>query len=121
VARTLLVGIAGALGALSRYGIGMAIGVRTFPWATLAINVVGSAVLGYVLAGPGADRWSPTVTTAVAVGFLGAFTTFSTFAYEATTMVRTDHAGRAIAYVALSLGLGLLAAAAGYSVGRAST
>jgi CrcB protein len=120
VARTLFVGVAGALGALSRYGIGMAIGVRTFPWATLSINLVGSFVLGFVLAGPGAGRWSPTVTTGVAVGFLGAFTTFSTFAYEAQTMLRADEPARALTYVALSVGLGLLAAASGYSVGRAT-
>jgi CrcB protein len=119
--RVVLVGIAGALGALSRYGIGVAIGVRTFPWSTLSINVVGSAVLGYVLAGPGAGRWSPTVTTAIAVGFLGAFTTFSTFSYETATMLRTDQPLRALTYVALSVGLGLAAAAAGYAIGRHTT
>jgi CrcB protein len=117
--RIALVGLAGALGALSRYAIGVGIGVRSFPFATLLINVVGSAVLGWVLAGPGADRWSTTATTAVAVGFLGAFTTFSTFAYETITMLRTDQPARALLYVALSVGLGLVAAAAGYALGRA--
>jgi CrcB protein len=119
--RIALVGLAGALGALSRYAIGVGIGVRSFPFATLLINVVGSAVLGWVLAGPGADRWSTTATTAVAVGFLGAFTTFSTFAYETTTMLRTDQPARALLYVALSVGLGLVAAAAGYALGRAAS
>ncbi len=116
--RIALVGLAGAVGALSRYAIGVGIGVRSFPIATLLINVAGSGVLGWVLAGPGADRWSTTATTAVAVGFLGAFTTFSTFAYETLTMLRTDQPARAFAYVALSMGLGLLAAAAGYAIGR---
>ena len=115
------VAIAGAAGAVARYTIGRAVGVRSFPWATLLINVVGSAVLGYVLSGPGAGRWSTTATTAVAVGFLGAFTTFSTFAYETTAMLRTDQPVRAFTYVALSVALGLLAAAAGYAVGRATT
>ncbi|MEY2476565.1 MAG: fluoride exporter [Actinomycetota bacterium] len=119
--RIALVGLAGALGALSRYAIGVGIGVRSFPFATLLINVVGSAVLGWVLAGPGADRWSTTATTAVAVGFLGAFTTFSTFAYETITMLRTDQPARALLYVALSVGLGLVAAAAGYALGRAAS
>lgn len=113
-----LVAAAGALGALSRYGIGLAVGVRSFPYATLLINVVGSAVLGYVLAGPGTHRWSPTTTTAVAVGFLGAFTTFSTFSYETMTMVRTGRAATAGLYVALSLLLGVLAASGGYLLGR---
>jgi CrcB protein len=117
--RIALVGVAGAAGALSRYAIGVGIGVRSFPFATLAINVAGSAVLGWVLAGPGADRWSTTATTAVAVGFLGAFTTFSTFAYETTTMLRADEPVRALTYVGLSVGLGLLAAAGGYALGRA--
>jgi fluoride exporter len=118
VLRIALVGAAGALGALSRYAIGVGIGVRSFPIATLLINVGGSGVLGWVLAGRGADRWATTTTTAVAVGFLGAFTTFSTFAYETTTMLRTDQPVRALTYVGLSLGLGLLAAALGYAVGR---
>ena len=116
--RMALVGAAGALGALARYGIGTSIGVRSFPWATLAINVVGSFLLGVVLGGPGATRWSPTATTAVAVGFLGAFTTFSTFAFEATSMVRDDRAGVAFAYVAASLLLGLVASALGFALAR---
>jgi CrcB protein len=116
--RIALVGAAGAVGALTRYWIGTAVGVRSFPWATLAINVVGSFLLGVVLGGPGASRWSTTATTAVAVGFLGAFTTFSTFAFEATALVRDDRAGTAFAYVAASLGLGLAASALGFVVAR---
>lgn len=115
--RAVIVGLAGAAGALSRYSIGLAIGVRAFPWATLLINVVGSALLGYVVSGPG-SRWTTTTTTAVAVGFLGAFTTFSTFAYESLTMLRTDRAQAAFAYVVASIVLGILAAYLGYEVGR---
>lgn len=114
-----LVALAGAAGALARYGIGAAVGTRTFPWATLGINVAGSLMLGFVLAGPG-TRWSATATTAVAVGFLGAFTTFSTFAHEGTALLRDDRPGAALAYVALSMGLGLAAAALGYVAGRAT-
>lgn len=89
--RLALVGAAGALGALARYWIGTAIGVRSFPWATLAINVLGSFLLGFVLGGPGAGRWSPTTTTAVSVGFLGAFTTFSTLAFDDVPAPRRPH------------------------------
>jgi CrcB protein len=118
VVRAALVGLAGALGAMTRYGIGLAVGVRPFPWATLGVNVVGSFLLGAVLAGPGAGRWSTTTTTFVAVGFLGAFTTFSTFSHETTTMLRAGRTASAAAYVAASLATTLVASACGYAVGR---
>ena len=114
-----LLAVAGAAGALARYGIGQAVGPRSFPWATLLINVVGSLALGFVLAGPIAARWSPDVTTAIAVGFLGAFTTFSTFAYETTSLLRDDRPLAAFAYVGASLAIGLAASALGYVIGRA--
>ncbi len=116
--RVALVGAAGALGALARYWIGASIGVRSFPWTTLAINVLGSFLLGLVLGGPGANRWSATTTTAVTIGFLGAFTTFSTFAFEATALLRVDRAGAALAYVTSSLLLGLGASAIGFVLAR---
>lgn len=116
--RVALVGAAGALGALARYWVATAIGTRSFPWATLAINVVGSLLLGLVLGGPAVTRWSPTATTAVTVGFLGAFTTFSTFAFEATSLIRDDRPGAAAAYVTASLVLGLAASTAGFIIAR---
>ena len=116
-----MIALAGAAGALTRYGIGQAVGTRTFPWATLGINIVGSLVLGIVLGGPGIDRWSATLTTAVTVGFLGAFTTFSTFAFETTSLLRADRPVAAFGYVALSLAAGLGASAVGFVIGRAAT
>ena len=115
---TVLVAVAGALGAVLRYRIGLAVGVRTFPWATLGVNISGSFVLAVVLAGPAATRWSTPVATAVAVGFIGAYTTFSTFGYETVTLVRTDRAAEALGYVVLSLVGGLGATALGYVLGR---
>jgi fluoride exporter len=112
------VALAGAAGALLRWRIGVAVGVRSFPWATLAVNLAGCFALAVVLAGPATSRWSPTTSTAVAVGLLGAFTTFSTFGYETFTLLRTDQPGRAAAYVALSLVGGLVATALGWVVGR---
>ena len=116
--RMVLIGAAGAAGALARYWIGSSIGVRSFPWATLGINLLGSFLLGLVLGGPGAGRWSATATTTVTVGFLGAFTTFSTFAFEATALVRDDRPGAAFSYVAASLVLGLAASALGFVIIR---
>jgi CrcB protein len=118
--RAAAVGAAGALGAVSRYWIGLAIGTRAFPWATLSINVAGSFALGVVLAGPALTRWSTTMTTAVAVGFLGAFTTFSTFAFETTVMMRENRTAASATYVAASVALGLAASAGGYLLGRGS-
>ena len=115
--RVALVAVLGAAGACCRYGIGVAVGVQSFPWATLGINVAGSFLLGLVLtAGP--DRLSSDAVVGIAVGFLGAFTTFSTFGFETQTLLRTDRAGAAAAYVAASVVVGVAAAALGYAAGR---
>jgi fluoride exporter len=116
-----LVALAGAVGAVARWRVGVAVGVQSFPWATLAVNVVGCFALAVVLAGPAADRWSSATTTAVAVGLLGSFTTFSTFGYETFSFLRTDQPGRAAAYVGLSLAGGLGATVLGWMAGRTLT
>lgn len=116
---TVFVAVAGALGAVLRYRIGLAVGVRTFPWATLGINISGSFLLAFVLTGPAVTRWPTVTTTVVAVGFLGAYTTFSTFGYETFTLLRAERAAEAAGYVALSLIGGLAATGLGYLAGRA--
>ena len=115
----LLVALGGAAGALARYAIGVRLGARSFPWATLAVNLSGCFLLGLVLGGLGPARWSASTTTAVAVGVLGAYTTFSTFGFETLALLRTDRFAAAAAYVGLSVVGGLAAAAAGYAGGRA--
>ena len=117
--RVVLVAVSGALGAEARYGVGLWLGVQSFPWATLSINVAGSFALGFVLVFGGA-RWDRDVVVAVGVGFLGAFTTFSTFSYEAQALLRTERVGACAAYVALSLAGGIAAAALGYALGTAA-
>jgi CrcB protein len=116
---TALVALAGAMGAVTRYRVGVAVGVRGFPWTTLAINLSGSFVLALLLAGPAATRWSATTSIAIGVGFLGAYTTFSTFSNETLTMLREGRGVAAVAYVALSVLGGLTFAALGYVLGRA--
>jgi fluoride exporter len=115
---TVAIALAGAVGAVLRWRIGVAIGLRGFPWATLLVNVTGCFLLALVLAGPAAGRWSPTVTAAVGIGLLGSFTTFSTFGWETFTLLRTDDVGRAAAYVSLSLVGGAAATALGWALGR---
>ncbi len=78
----------------------------TWPWGTLGVNVLGSFALG-LLAGAG----NPAMT-AIGIGGLGSLTTLSTFAVELTDLTRP----RAIAYTALSLTLGLAAAAGGLAI-----
>lgn len=116
VLRIAAIGVAGALGALLRHAIATNIATSGFPWSTLLVNLAGSLVLGVVLGH--APAWSATATLAVTVGFLGAFTTFSTFAFEATSLVRDQRPLTAAAYVGASVVLGLLAAGAGWQLGR---
>jgi CrcB protein len=118
--RFVWVALAGGAGAVTRYAIGLAIGAERFPWATLLINVTGSFALGFVLTFFTERHLSTTVSTAIAVGFLGAYTTFSTFAFESYVLGRTDRAGTAAIYISVSVIGGLLAAWGGYSVARAA-
>jgi CrcB protein len=110
----LLVTLAGALGVLTRYGLGTAI---EGAWTIVAINVAGSFALGLLVA----SEWgSPQTRLALGTGFLGGFTTFSTFSVQAVQDVDQGDAGRALAYVAASVVLGISAAAAGFALGRAA-
>ena len=119
--KALLVGLGGAAGAMSRYGIGVWVGTRSFPWATLGINLVGSFLLGLIIT-TGIERdWSSTTTTPITVGVIGGFTTFSTFSWEAYSLLRDERAGAAAIYLAASVGGGVLAAALGYLTARAVT
>lgn len=122
--RTLLgVAVAGALGALARYGLGSFISERyagAFPLGTFVINVSGSFVLGFLFvvlterAG-----LSPALRTSVTVGFLGAYTTFSTFSLETYRLVEDGALGTAALNALGSLAVGLVAVWLGVSLGRA--
>ena len=112
----LLVGIAGLAGVLARYGISSAFHGDALPWATVGINVVGSFLLGVLVV---SHSLSDEARTALGVGFLGGFTTFSTFTVQAFLDVEAGEPGKALVYVGASLLLGLAAAAGGYYFGRA--
>jgi CrcB protein len=90
-----------------------------FPWATLWTNLSGSLALGVLLAVL-IERYPPSLYARafIGTGFLGAYTTFSTFAVETDLLVKDGHAGTAGAYVAASLVGGLAAAALGLAAGR---
>lgn len=110
-----LVGLAGLAGVLARYGISYPFHGDTLPWITVAINVAGSFALGLLVAAP---WFSTEVRTALGVGFLGGFTTFSTFTVQAVLDVDAGEPGRAAVYLAVSIVAGLAAAAAGFALGR---
>jgi fluoride exporter len=116
--RFLWVGLGGAFGSIARYAIGLGVDQSHFPWATLGINLSGAFVLGLFLT-LALGHLSVAVMTPVAVGVVGGFTTFSTFAWEGFTLSRTGRAGIAFVYISVSIVGGLLAASGGYSLGRA--
>ena len=119
----LLVGAGGFLGAVSRYAIvywlGRWLQTPSFPWGVLAVNVMGSLVIG-VLAGIGETRhvFSDEARLFLFLGLLGGFTTFSAITNDTLALVRAESYVQAAANVALSLVLGLAAVAIGYAVGK---
>jgi fluoride exporter len=86
------------------------------PALTITINVVGSFLLGLLIAV--GDWFSPEVRTGLAVGLLGGFTTFSTFSADVFLDFEAGNEGEALAYLAASVGFGVGAAAGGYFLGR---
>jgi CrcB protein len=118
----LAVATGGSLGALCRFGVALAsarwFGTR-FPAGTLLINLTGSFVLGAFLARV-ARGWAvpQPVQLAVTMGFLGAYTTFSTFTFETDFLLRTGATARAAAYLAASVVLGLLCVRLGVMAGQ---
>src|SRR5579862_8529567 len=90
VVKTLLVGGGGFIGANLRYWVGGWIQNRlgaTFPWHTLIINVSGSIVIGLLLGLVVALDWNPNWRLFGAIGILGGYTTYSSFAYEAVALL----------------------------------
>src|SRR5262245_35582091 len=96
------VGVAGAVGSIARYAIGLRVDRPRFPWATLAINISGAFVLGFFLT-LALGRLPVSVITPLSVGLVGGYTTFSTFSWEGFTLARTDRAATALVYIAVSV------------------
>lgn len=116
----LYVALGGALGAVARYGLSgwlQETAGGTFPWGTLAVNVAGCFLLGLTLAWLERVAVAADVRSFAAIGVLGAFTTFSTFSYEAVALLRDRDWLRAGGYLSGSLLLGLAAVVAGLGLG----
>lgn len=122
----LAVALGGAIGAVLRYLLGALAAARSgggFPWVTLAINVTGSLLLGflarYLAPGGPAPVTAPALYAGLTVGLCGGYTTFSTFSYEVLALAERGAWARALLYVAASVTLALAATAAGAVGARA--
>jgi fluoride exporter len=113
----------GALGSLARWGLTMIIQQRvgaTFPWGTLVVNVLGSFVIGGIMGVFAARGGEPVaLRVALTVGFMGGFTTMSSFAFETVSLIQGRAYLAAGTNVLMSVGVCLLGCAAGLAVGRA--
>lgn len=114
-AATLNVALGGGVGAALRYQLGRTIThwlgpvtVTTFPWATLAVNVIGSMAMGALVGflarhGQGGEQWR----LLLGVGLLGGFTTFSSFSLELMLLIERGQSLTALAYALISVMAGL--------------
>ena len=113
---TLLVGLFGTVGVLARYGISrLTLHSEWLIWSTVGINIAGSFLLGLLVAEHWFDR---DLREAIGVGFLGGFTTFSTFSVQIVLEVDGGEPGRAAGYLLASVVGGVAAATLGYALGR---
>jgi CrcB protein len=109
----IFVGVGGALGSMTRYYLGKVLTQRSrgalFPIGTFIINLSGAVLLGFVT-GTGMDR---NLYILLADGFLGAYTTFSTFMYEGFNLFQDNEKRNAVVYILGTLLLGII----GYMIG----
>jgi CrcB protein len=116
------IAIGSALGGVSRYlfgGLIQRLFDTSFPSGTLAVNVVGSLLLGFIIRySLETPAVSPELRGFLTIGFCGGFTTFSTFGYEGAVMLEEGQWTRLAAYVGLSVLLTLAGTLAGFAAAR---
>ncbi len=114
----LLVGIAGTLGAILRYVIGLFFFTNSsFPFVTLAINLIGSFLLAWLTASVfKKSSLPPALITAIGTGFVGSFTTFSTLSVETVTMFQKGEILLGMVYIFVSMIGGLFLSRLGFSL-----
>jgi CrcB protein len=121
--RLAMLAVAGALGTLARYGLSGLVHRWTgagYPWGTLAVNALGCLLFGILVSFAGTRLWiGGEVRIVVLVGFMGAFTTFSSFAYETNVLFADSEWIVAGLNVLAQNVVGLLAMFLGLAVGRA--
>lgn len=116
----LVIALGGVLGAEARYGLARweSHPIGALPWSTVVINVVGSALLGLLMAVIDTRGAHRLVRPFVGVGVLGGFTTFSTFAVDIDTLLHAHRIAVASGYLAVTVSSCLLTVVAAYRLGR---
>ena len=133
ILKLLLVFLGGGLGSLGRYSIGQlttrltpsnidasdtAYWLDLYPLATMLVNIIGCALIGFAMAWAIAkDQSHSSLMLFLVVGVLGGFTTFSSFGWETLELIQNQRLGLALIYVLLSLLLGLIGVFGGYTFG----
>lgn len=121
--KLLLIAVAGGLGTLARYGMTGAVQNvlgKDFPWGTVSVNLLGCLLFGVVWGLTMESRLtvSPEVRIILLVGFMGGFTTFSSFGFETAKLLEDSEWLLALGYLALQNGGGLVAMFLGLALGR---
>ena len=117
----LVIGLGGFAGAIARYLLGTYVGSRfgvRFPLGTFLVNISGSFLVGFVLALLARTTASPFWRYLIPIGFIGAYTTFSTFEYETLLAMQDGQITTGLLNVVLSVILGFAAVWAGVVMGR---
>ena len=118
----LMIAFFGVLGCWARFAqtnLVQAVLGRGFPYATLSINIIASFAMGFLFVAT-IERLtiSPTLRTGILTGFIGGYSTFSTFEMETLLLVEGGEVAKALLYVVLSVCLGFLAAFGGAYIAR---
>jgi CrcB protein len=114
------IALGGAAGSVARAMVALSLPAR-FPWATLVVNVLGSLLIGWLMARLGAMETpgAASLRSLLVTGFCGGFTTFSAFSWQTLEQMQKGQWGGAAANVLLSVLLCLLAVWLGFKLGRA--
>lgn len=120
--KILWLALAGALGTLARYGLSGLVqhyAGASYPWGTLAVNALGCLLFGFVWAlAESRMLISPAARFVVLTGFMGAFTTFSTYAFESSALMRESQWLLAAGNVLLQNAVGMAMAVVGFILGK---
>jgi len=120
VSNILLVGFGAAVGGIVRYLTSLFIQspVGAFPWATFAVNVIGSFIIGVIVFSYSERSPDESMRLLLGVGFCGGLTTFSTFSVETLQLFQMQREAIAFTYIGASLVCSLAATYAGYAIAR---
>jgi len=111
----LLVGLGGAVGSMLRYAVYLLLTVKDFPYATMVVNIIGSFIIGMVLAlSIKDDNFLNDWKLFLATGICGGFTTFSAFSAENMSLLQNGKSMLAVIYIISSIAAGIAAAWLGF-------